>query len=161
MEQPYVWEAWIGQKIARCESNGEATVIVLEDSRGAIFWTGGNGYLPFTVKDINGQIWLSKAKKSLIDYSINRFGDVTHKGITIHITQQASADNIGTNGNVAYFAHGRDDEGNDYIVRWETTSEWNVMQERHRAEHHGDTPCDCSDDESTACDWEVYTVRAL
>ena len=36
----HVWEAWIGQKIVRCESGPDgSTYIQLEDGRGAMFNT--------------------------------------------------------------------------------------------------------------------------
>jgi hypothetical protein len=44
---PYVWEAWIGQKISRCSTDDDGiTRIVLEDGRGAGFTTTGEYFMP-------------------------------------------------------------------------------------------------------------------
>jgi hypothetical protein len=48
MEKAYVWEAWIGQKIVRCQTSGDTTTIVLEDGRG--IQTQLKDTLWFTVK---------------------------------------------------------------------------------------------------------------
>lgn len=56
-EEPYVWEAWVGQKIVRCESLDDATTIILEDGRGIKFWLDRRDILSFVVKDVNGSLW--------------------------------------------------------------------------------------------------------
>jgi hypothetical protein len=95
----------------------------------------------------------------MITYTTNKLGDVTLNGTTIHLTQQAFADSAGTDGGVAYFAHGVDDEGNEYQVRWETTAAWNALQASYRNDPDN-TDCD-SIPEDEACDWDEYVVRAL
>lgn len=56
----YVWEAWIGKKIARAESLDGDCVIVLEDGRGLKFFGDGGAALPFVLKDIEGPLWPKK-----------------------------------------------------------------------------------------------------
>lgn len=86
------------------------------------------------------------------------YGAVEINGLTINLTEQAYVSNYGTDGGVRYYAHGTDAEGNDYRVAWDLTPEREEQDRRHRSERHGDTydgsPCDCNDDESTACDWD-------
>lgn len=57
-ERSHTWDAWIGQKIVKCESFDDGrTRIVLEDGRGAIFsqpmmyFTVGPGVDPLTVAE--------------------------------------------------------------------------------------------------------------
>jgi hypothetical protein len=95
----------------------------------------------------------------MIDYATNNLGDVrTAEGVTVHLTQNAYPDNTGTSGAVAYFAHGKDDDGNDYLVRWETTPAWDALQEAYRVDPEN-TTADIPEDQ--ACDWSEYTIRAL
>jgi hypothetical protein len=54
---PYLWEAWEGKKIARCESKDGATVIILEDGRGIKFWVNNSDILYFVAKDTAGKLW--------------------------------------------------------------------------------------------------------
>ena len=57
----HVWEAWIGQKVARCESEDGSTVIVLEDGRGVKFFSDPGLY--FTLKTIDGPLWPEEEKR--------------------------------------------------------------------------------------------------
>lgn len=80
-----------------------------------------------------------------INYATNKFGDVTTcDGIVVHLTEQAAAENKGTEGGVEYIARGVDDAGNKYRVTWQTLAR----------------TVDC-DDESAACDWDEYTIEAI
>jgi hypothetical protein len=74
----------------------------------------------------------------------NPFGDVTHNGITVHLTQQAYAENCGTDGGVYYQAKGVDNDGNEYRVTWSTYDNADEIE---------------SEDEM--CDWDDYSVEAL
>jgi hypothetical protein len=74
------------------------------------------------------------------------YGDVTLNGIIVHLTQEPYAG--GTFEDPEYYARGEDDDGTPYEVTWETTAKWDA------------TPNDDRFDESEACDWDVYTVRA-
>jgi hypothetical protein len=44
---PYRWEAWVGQRIARCETDPDTnrTTIVLDDGRGATFTADGYWFM--------------------------------------------------------------------------------------------------------------------
>lgn len=53
--KPQVWQSWIGQKIARCESSGDATVIILESGTAIKIWS--TDILYFTVKNTEGDLW--------------------------------------------------------------------------------------------------------
>jgi hypothetical protein len=80
----------------------------------------------------------------------SKFGTVSHEGRTLALTQQAYADNYGTDGGVRYRATAMDDDSNEYRVEWATTPEWDAAQAAYRADpdcvaHQGD--------ESEACDW--------
>lgn len=68
--EPHVWEAWIGQKIARMESDSESTVIVLEDGRGIKFWTKEILYFTLT-GDTDGPLWPEDAKPKLYPANVN------------------------------------------------------------------------------------------
>jgi hypothetical protein len=82
------------------------------------------------------------------------YGTIKFDGITITFTQWAYADNYGTDGDIRYYAHGVDANGNKYKVAWDLTPE-RIEQERiHREESHDAINCDCNDDESIACDWD-------
>lgn len=91
-----------------------------------------------------------------INYSNNKFGDIIHHGVVIHLTQQAFCDNYGTDGQVAYYAHGQDDAGNDYKVIWQTTAAWDAAQAAATPDEYSSL----LDDESNACDWDSYEVVA-
>lgn len=56
----HVWEAWVGQKIARMESHESATIIICEDGRGILLDAYPAEY--FYVKDINGPIFQFSAR---------------------------------------------------------------------------------------------------
>lgn len=88
--------------------------------------------------------------------SIIKYGTVEHNGKIITLTQQAFAENFGTNGQVAYYAHGVDADGNDYKVIWQTTKEWDEAQAAATPDEYSSL----LDDESNACDWDAYEVIA-
>jgi hypothetical protein len=69
----------------------------------------------------------------------NPLGDVTHNGVTVHLTQQAYACDGGR-----YRAHGVDDQGNDYQVTWVAYDNASEIE-----------------NEDEMCDWDDYTVEAL
>ena len=85
-----------------------------------------------------------------IDYSANNFGDVTFEGKLIHLTEQAYANNCGTDGGVRYYAKGVDDSGVDYLVAWDTTDAWDAEQDAYRADPEN---FEASLQEEDACDW--------
>jgi hypothetical protein len=64
---------------------------------------------------------------------------VTFGGKELTLQQDAYASNY--KDRVCYFAYAIDREGNDYLVRWETTAAW-------------DNSLDQQDDESNACEWD-------
>ena len=102
------------------------------------------------------------------------FGTVTAEdGTLVKLTQQAYADNYGTDGGIVYRANGEDAEGNEYKVIWQTTLAWDAssyinaceMQDREIdpdiLKKFGVEPDFCAysqDDESDACDWDNYEV---
>jgi hypothetical protein len=55
------WEAWIGQKIVRMESEDGATVIVVEDGRGTKFFSDPGLY--FRLDDVHGPLWPEEEKR--------------------------------------------------------------------------------------------------
>ena len=60
------------------------------------------------------------------------------------LTLKEEAYITGSNDDVYYLASATDADGNDYLVRWEIIVD----------------DVDALDDESDACDWDVYTVIA-
>lgn len=89
---------------------------------------------------------------------ITDFGTVNYQGKILTLTQQAYADNYGTNGGVRYYAHAVDADGNEYIVAWDTTGEWDTQREIYKRD--GDSTDEGAralayvEDESNACDWD-------
>lgn len=91
---------------------------------------------------------------SHIDYTANKLGTVYMDSFPpIHLDQQAYANNYGTDGGVRYQAHGRDDEGNVYLVSWGTTAAWDAMQADYKA-NGADPNWTPTIDEDEACDWD-------
>jgi len=103
------------------------------------------------------------------------YGTVDYEGKTLTLTQMAYADNYGTNGEVRYYAHAEDEEGNTFKVVWETTLEWDEagelfnleLKQEQQPESFDDEDQERMDeleakgvqsyliqDESDACDWE-------
>lgn len=96
-----------------------------------------------------------------------RFGTVTFESKELILTQDAHADNYGTDGDVRYYAHAVDKAGNEYRVVWETTEIWKLSQELYCLGQKDELTTDESqrmlelssmaltnyDDESNACDW--------
>lgn len=54
---------------------------------------------------------------------MGNYGDVKFKGEVYEVTCEAWVDNIGTDGDVAYYAHAEKD-GKEYKVMWHTTKEY-------------------------------------
>lgn len=80
-----------------------------------------------------------------IDYTTNKLGDVrASDGTIVHLTQQAYSVNWGTDGGVVYRAHGKDDEGNEYMVTWQTYDNADEIE-----------------NEDEMCDWDKYEVEAI
>ena len=79
-----------------------------------------------------------------------KFGTVTHEGVELALSQQAYADNYGTDGGVRYFAKAIDVDGNEYRVSWDTTAAWDANEAAYQADPESNTP---NEDESEACDW--------
>lgn len=73
-------------------------------------------------------------------------GSVTFGGVEIFLTQEAYCNNAGQ-----YLAAGKDADGNEYRVEWQTTKAWDDAQElcRTTGEVSG-----FAEDESNACDWD-------
>jgi hypothetical protein len=92
-----------------------------------------------------------------IKYATNALGDITFGSFPlIHLTEQAVSDvvyPVAGASYVRYVAPGKDDEGNEYLVYWNTTKEWDEQWATHNAEQHG-SGCGCNYDESSACDWD-------
>ena len=80
-----------------------------------------------------------------IDYATNNNGDITHEGKTIHLTNEAVAENYHGYGDVTvrYYADGVDDNGTKYRIAWDTTEAWD---NRDAQEFDGDA--------EDACDWD-------
>ena len=79
------------------------------------------------------------------------YGTVEFEGKTYTLTQDAYAENYGTDGAVRYYAAAVDADGNEYLVTWETTEQWDEAQEEYKetSEVNG-----YIEDESNACDWD-------
>jgi hypothetical protein len=90
------------------------------------------------------------------------YGTVNFKGKTYTLTQQASAENYGTNGGVRYYASAVDANGNKHIVIWDTTPEWDAAQAEAEKVARRYAPQSAPEyeypailgDESNACDWD-------
>ncbi|MFA6321661.1 MAG: hypothetical protein WCY36_07390 [Candidatus Omnitrophota bacterium] len=98
-----------------------------------------------------------------------QYGTATLNGLTVALTEQAVADNYGTNPTrVCYYASAIDRKGRRYTVRWETTTDWDEAVEAGYLEAQDDLTgddqarldilrdkClpDCGD-EGNACDWD-------
>jgi hypothetical protein len=64
----------------------------------------------------------------------------TDNGIKVYLTQQAEI--TGTIDDTYYTAYGVDKNGNEYVVEWNTTEEWDNL------------PDEAQEDQSNACDWD-------
>lgn len=92
---------------------------------------------------------------------VTDFGTVDFEGKTYTLTQEAYVDNYGTRGGVRYYAYAADAEGNEYLVAWDTTPEWDAAQAEADAISQEYAPASAPlglypsllDDESDACDW--------
>lgn len=92
------------------------------------------------------------------------YGLVEFEGKTYELTQEAYADNYGTNGEICYKAFAKlqgDAEDNTYLVIWETTDTWNEYTELHneylKENDYTDNNSDWIaylEDGSNACDWD-------
>jgi hypothetical protein len=81
-----------------------------------------------------------------------KFGTVEFSGKTYTLTNQAQADNHGTEGLVRYYAKAVDADGTEHLVAWDTTQAWD----------EADKDSGLCDDESNACDWDSpVSVKAV
>lgn len=80
-----------------------------------------------------------------MDYATaaHKYGTVIYNGKTLALMQQAYISGI--NDDEHYAASAEDEDGNEYTVRWEIACE----------------DVDSLQDESDACDWNKYAVKAL
>ena len=79
-----------------------------------------------------------------INDATNNFGDITHEGKTIHLTNEAVESNFGTEGGSRFYAAGVDDNGAEYRIAWDTTEAWD------KKIADGYEPCG---DYEESCDW--------
>ena len=104
-----------------------------------------------------------------INYETNLLGDITFGHFPlIHLTDIAVADKIYPvvgEPYIQYAAPGKDDEGNEYLVSWDTTNEWDEKWAAYNKARYTDTAegeiVDIDEpfnDESDACDW-VHPVK--
>lgn len=99
---------------------------------------------------------------------------ILFKGKKYTLISDAQAENYGTTGEVRYYARAIDDEGDEYLVCWQTTVEWenanrfallsSRLEELTEKEHNEycelyEIPLCSIDDESNACKWE-YPISA-
>jgi len=88
-----------------------------------------------------------------------QFGTVEFEGKKLYLIQQAYADQ--KYDYIVYRATAIDEDGNDYLVEWNTVEGW----EDHKIGEDGFCIVDgCNgwcEDESNACDWDEYTVKKL
>ena len=87
---------------------------------------------------------------------------INHCGIDITMDNEAT---LADNG-ISYVASGRDNQGNRYDITWDCTDAWLAAQGIYKAvfdanEELNHTTEQFLDDESNACDWDVYTVRQV
>jgi hypothetical protein len=96
-------------------------------------------------------------------------GTIEHGGTTLHLLEQAVADNYGTDGLIRYYARAIDAEGTEYRIAWDTTDEWDLANEFERLmaesnpnddqiariEELADMVLPDVNDESNACDWDA------
>jgi hypothetical protein len=105
-------------------------------------------------------------------YLDTKYGTVAFKGTEYTLTQQAYITNDGTDGDVCYKATAVDIKGVEYMVTWETTSEFDESQELYNLEQHNEDELSEEDkermqelidnevnsalceDEAEACDWD-------
>ena len=87
---------------------------------------------------------------------------INHNGIDITVDYPATlADNC-----ISYVASGKDNHGNRYDIIWDCTDAWLAAQSIYKAafdanEELNRTTQQFLDEESNACDWDVYTVRQV
>lgn len=91
------------------------------------------------------------------------------------ITHDATVDNIGTNGDVAWTGFGVDKDGNEYKIVWLPTEAWVLAEKFAKAEIAGDKELMAElieenggdnfvdvQDQSNACDWDVpYEIEEV
>lgn len=112
----------------------------------------------------------------------SELGVVTYKGVKYYLTDQAVADNYGTEGEVRYKSSAINNKGSKYQVVWETTDAWdrsekylalqNKLSDESYEESWDEIDAEMQEldhddlvdtgDESNACDWDkpvgVYPV---
>lgn len=84
---------------------------------------------------------------------------INHCGIEITVDYPAT---LADNG-ISYVASGRDNQGNRYDIIWDCTDAWLAAQEAYKTALDANVDLDIAterflDNESNACDWDVYTV---
>ena len=87
---------------------------------------------------------------------------INHCGIDITMDNEAT---LADNG-VSYVASGRDNQGNRYDIIWDCTAAWLYAQAAYKLAYDANIGLNIKiaqfvDDESNACDWDVYTVRQI
>ena len=82
-----------------------------------------------------------------------KFGTVMNDSTEVAMTQAAYMENYGSG--VRYYAAGVDQQGNDYLIAWDTTNAWDEASESYQAaiRNGSDPEIGMLDDESNACDW--------
>ena len=84
---------------------------------------------------------------------------INHNGTIITLDNDVY---LADNG-VSYDTYGSDNEGNSYLITWDCTDEWLAAQEAYKTALDANVDLDIAterflDNESNACDWDVYTV---
>jgi len=84
---------------------------------------------------------------------------IQYQGKTLTLKQDAYLSN---NSNVLaenhYRAEAVDEAGNEYIIRWEMTDAYLAAEAAYQADPENVPP---QEDESEACNWDEFAVRAL
>jgi RecJ-like exonuclease len=96
------------------------------------------------------------------DIMNKNFGKATFNGIEYVLQQDAYVDNYGTDGEIRYYAAAKDAQGNEYMVTWGTSEDWNNASEEWKNickeyEPKSAPEYECPailQDESNACDWD-------
>ena len=86
---------------------------------------------------------------------------VKFEGKEYTLQQDAYAENYGTDGEVRYLAKANDNDGNEYLIAWKTTEEWNKQQEiynnRNEESEEYWKAVAYIEDEQNACNWDNPT----
>ena len=108
-------------------------------------------------------------KELSYEENVKEYGDEYTIGeITVALTEQPQASNVGTEGDVEYRASAMDKQGNEYMVTWETIVRSFEAVDKDDEDDEDEDECDgllsdrCEDctnqylceDEANACDWD-------